>query len=110
MPVALAADALGVVGVVLDCGFVQGLLQAAIGFSAGRYRVREAHLRTKSCNSAGLTGLRTNSAALLSRPLLLRMNVKRLSSVGSSAMYQSRDQRNQSITHQASSCSPKAPR
>lgn len=44
------------------------------------------YLLMKSANSAGDTGLSTNNAARESRPLVRRMNVNRLSSVGSSSI------------------------
>jgi hypothetical protein len=46
---------------------------------------RDRHLRTKSSSSALLTGLSTKSAARESSPLVRRMNVRRVSSAGSSA-------------------------
>lgn len=50
--------------------------------------IRKTYLRTKSPISTCVTGLSTNRAALGSRPLCLRMKVRRASRAGSSVGFQ----------------------
>jgi hypothetical protein len=99
-PIALASYSFAVRRVVLERRFPERVLQTACvrcmsdeakagegSGKRGKTRVsgRDRYLRTKSSSSALLTGLSTKSAARESSPLVRRMNVRRVSSAGSSA-------------------------